>query len=158
MTKITIGSVQGNVTIIRCKSSVVRAPVTALHGGYSPIHPPHCPRRCLCLALLVLLLTAAQLMGVLAGAACVAAVAPASAWPAPSVPLQPVQSSAIAAMGYDSATQQLYIVFTSSAHPYTFCSVPAAVFDAFMAAPSPGQFYNTHIRARYGCTGYVHFQ
>jgi len=27
-----------------------------------------------------------------------------------------------------------------------------------MAAPSPGQFYNTHIRARYGCTGYVHFQ
>jgi hypothetical protein len=62
-----------------------------------------------------------------------------------------VQSSAIKAVGYDPATQQLYITFTSSSHPYTFCVVAPAVFDAFMAAPSKGGFYNAHIRGRFGC-------
>lgn len=85
---------------------------------------------------------------------CLCSSAPQAAaptWPAPSVALQPVQSSAIAAVGYDSATQQLYIVFTSSAHPYTFCAVPAAVADAFMAAPSKGSYYHQVLRGRFGC-------
>jgi len=69
----------------------------------------------------------------------------------PTVPMVPVQSTAIKAVGYDPATQQLYITFTSSAHPYTFCAVPPAVHSALMAAPSKGGFYNAHIRGRYGC-------
>lgn len=138
MTKITIGSVQGNVTIIRCKSSVVHAPVTALHCGHGPIHPPHCPRRCLCLALL---LTAAQLVAALAGPACVGAGPDASGqWPAPSVALQPVRSDAIAALGYDASTCQMFIAFVRGKQPYTYCAVPPEVFAAFMAAPSKGTY------------------
>jgi len=69
----------------------------------------------------------------------------------PTVPLVPVQSSAIESVGYDPATQQLYITFTSGSHPYTFCAVPPAVHSALMAAPSKGRFYNAHIRGRFGC-------
>lgn len=109
---------------------------------------------CAWVALPVWLLCALALTTALAGPACIGTGPNAAGqWPAPSVPLQRVQpSNAIAALGYNPATCQLFIAFVRGKHPYTYCAVPPEVFAAFMATPSPGVFYNTHIRARYGCT------
>nr|WP_253074512.1 KTSC domain-containing protein [Paraburkholderia caribensis] len=34
---------------------------------------------------------------------------------------------------------------------YDFCRVPQFVFDAFMASPSKGRYFDAHIRDRYNC-------
>ncbi len=61
--------------------------------------------------------------------------------------LIPVNSSAIRAVGYDGYT--LAIVFTTSDQVYMHPGVPAWGYQALMAAPSLGAYYNQHIRGRY---------
>ena len=60
-----------------------------------------------------------------------------------------VNSSAISQIEYDDASNQLYVTFHETG-TYTYYGVPKAVYEAFLAAPSKGQFYNDHIRDRYG--------
>lgn len=62
----------------------------------------------------------------------------------------PVRSSAIQSIGYDHATRRMKIRFHQG-HAYDFSQVPEYVFLAFLAAPSKGDYYNTHIRDRYQC-------
>lgn len=62
----------------------------------------------------------------------------------------PVISSAIAAAGYDSATRQMKIQFTSG-NVYDFCLVPEEVYRGLIAASSKGAYYNEHIKDRYPC-------
>lgn len=62
----------------------------------------------------------------------------------------PVNSSAIAAVGYDAATRLMKIRFVEG-NTYDFCGVPQRVFDELRAAPSKGRYYSEHIRDRYPC-------
>jgi hypothetical protein len=45
---------------------------------------------------------------------------------------------------YDKAKQFMIVELRSVYYPY--CEMPAATFDAFLAAPSMGQYYNTNIK------------
>ena len=53
-----------------------------------------------------------------------------------------VNSSVIAAMGYDAATRALTIVFRAGRGTYRYFDVPAAVLAAFQAAESKGTYLN----------------
>lgn len=60
-----------------------------------------------------------------------------------------VNSTAISRIEYDPASQQLYITFHESG-TYTYYNVPQHVYEAFLAAPSKGQFFNDYIKDVYG--------
>lgn len=58
-----------------------------------------------------------------------------------------VNSSAIAAIGYESGT--LAVLFHTSDTVYTHPGVPYSLFVEFMHSSSKGTFYNENIRGRY---------
>lgn len=62
----------------------------------------------------------------------------------------PVRSSAIAAVGYDSATRRMKIAFKQG-RTYDFCGVPLEVHQGLMNASSIGSYYDRVIRDRYQC-------
>lgn len=62
--------------------------------------------------------------------------------------LQPVQSSNIAAIGYDAETQVLTVQFHSG-RSYNYANVPETEHLAFLDASSKGQFFNAHIKDQY---------
>jgi KTSC domain len=68
----------------------------------------------------------------------------------PVIPMQPVDSTAISAVGYDEASQRLRIVFIQG-KAYDFCAVPKSVFKALVNAVSKGKFYNNAIKDKYTC-------
>jgi hypothetical protein len=59
-----------------------------------------------------------------------------------------VESSSIAAVGYDAGDATLEVEFLTG-RVYRYFGVPAYLHDAFLTAPSKGQFFNTFIRDRY---------
>jgi hypothetical protein len=59
-----------------------------------------------------------------------------------------IQSTTIESIGYDSGPQVLEIKFISG-KIYRFYHVPQKVVNAFMAAPSKGQFFGREIRGKY---------
>jgi len=61
---------------------------------------------------------------------------------------QPVNSSDIAGIGYDAATETLEIEFKATG-VYRYFSVPQTVHDEFARTPSPGKFFRQHIKGRY---------
>ena len=61
-----------------------------------------------------------------------------------------VTSSAIIAIGYDTASMRMKIQFVQG-HTYDFCRVPPHVFQGLLNAASQGRYYNGHIRGRYQC-------
>ncbi|WP_244940233.1 KTSC domain-containing protein [Herbaspirillum seropedicae] len=63
--------------------------------------------------------------------------------------MQPVRSSAIAAVGYDPSKRELFIQFTSHPTTYTYVGVPITVYTDFMSASSKGQYYDLFIKDRY---------
>jgi hypothetical protein len=64
------------------------------------------------------------------------------------IPRQPVQSSDIAGVGYDAASQTLEIEFHATG-VYRYFSVPPAVFDSLLNTPSPGKFFLQHIKGKF---------
>jgi hypothetical protein len=54
------------------------------------------------------------------------------------------RSSFIQRVRYDKA--QSYMLINLRGKYYHYCELPAATFDAFMVAPSMGQFYNQKIK------------
>ena len=60
-----------------------------------------------------------------------------------------VESSSIAAVGYDPTTRRLYLRFVGSGNAYLYLDVPPAVFDALMRAESKGGFVNATIKGSY---------
>jgi hypothetical protein len=54
------------------------------------------------------------------------------------------RSSVVNRACYDK-TQQFMVVQLRSVY-YPYCEMPAATFDAFLAAPSMGNYYNTTIK------------
>ena len=61
--------------------------------------------------------------------------------------LEPVNSSAIRAVGYDGHT--LYVLFHTSDTVYSHPGVPYSLFVSFMNSASMGAFYNVFIRGKY---------
>jgi hypothetical protein len=59
-----------------------------------------------------------------------------------------LNSSAIAAAGYDPLTRVLRIRFTSG-YSYSYRSVPERIFLGLIHSTSPGTYYNLHIRGIY---------
>lgn len=70
----------------------------------------------------------------------------------PTVPMVPVQSSAIKAIGYDAQTHHLFIDFVQGKHTYTYCNVPVDLYDGLLAAKSKGGYFHQWFwGGRYGC-------
>ncbi len=59
-----------------------------------------------------------------------------------------VESSTLAAVAYDEARQLLQLEFCSRS-VYQYFSVPSAVHEALLAAPSKGRYFNQAIRGRF---------
>ena len=67
-------------------------------------------------------------------------------------PLLPVQSSMLAAIGYDPATRTLAVRFNNSNFVHHYKDVPAAEVDAVRTAESIGKEFNARIRGKYDST------
>jgi hypothetical protein len=61
---------------------------------------------------------------------------------------QPVNSSDIAAIGYDAASETLEIEFRATG-AYRYFSVPKNVHEELARTPSPGKFFLQHIKGKY---------
>ncbi len=62
-----------------------------------------------------------------------------------------LKSSMIESAEYDPDTQRLVLVFRKTHKSYRSTQpVPQPVFDALLAAPSAGSYYNQVIRPKYG--------
>ena len=59
-----------------------------------------------------------------------------------------VESSNIAAIGYDREAQRLLVQFTNGS-VYSYSDVPVEVFDNFKAAESKGRYLNDYIKGVY---------
>lgn len=62
--------------------------------------------------------------------------------------MAPVESSQIAAIGYDAATLTLGITFKQGGH-YRYAAVQPEDFEAFRTAPSAGRHFDKFIRGRF---------
>lgn len=65
------------------------------------------------------------------------------------IPLITVQSTAIAAHGYDPSTSTLAIRFTGGDKVHHYRDVPADIAEGLASAESAGRFYAQHIRGRF---------
>lgn len=61
---------------------------------------------------------------------------------------QAVDSSAIASVGYDSASKILEVEFHSG-RVYQYYNVPKVIYDNLMTQTSVGSYFNTNIRNSY---------
>jgi KTSC domain len=66
----------------------------------------------------------------------------------PAPRMHPVDSSAIARIGYDAETGKACVEFHDSS-VYAYGGVPPSVFEEFARADSKGTFLNTVIKPRY---------
>lgn len=64
-------------------------------------------------------------------------------------PLLKSTSNVIKSIDYDGATQTLRVVFNNGSI-YKYHDVPDSVYQELKTAPSVGQYFNTHIREKYG--------
>lgn len=65
-----------------------------------------------------------------------------------------VQSTDIAIVGYDPATQILEVTFRRGG-VYQYNRIPSEVYEALMAADSHGTYFNQFIKDRFTCTKVV---
>lgn len=63
--------------------------------------------------------------------------------------MRPVQSSNLAAVGYDPETLTLSIQFQSSPRVYNYRKVPEDEYQALMAAQSVGRYFIQNIKDQY---------
>lgn len=61
-----------------------------------------------------------------------------------------VESTTLLTVSYDEARALLQLEFCSRA-VYQYFSVPAAVYQSLLAAPSKGRYFNQAIRGRFSC-------
>jgi hypothetical protein len=63
--------------------------------------------------------------------------------------MEPVESSSVAAIGYDTRARELHIQFKESGETYVYYGVAALVFEALRSAKSKGRFVNERVVRRY---------
>jgi KTSC domain len=59
----------------------------------------------------------------------------------------PVISSAVAAVGYENGT--MAVQFHNNPKTYRLPNVPYSLFEAFVNAPSPGEFWNRYLHGKF---------
>lgn len=64
------------------------------------------------------------------------------------IKMVPVESSNIAAVGYDPETQVLDIEFNNGAR-YSYDDVPKRVYDELLNAPSIGRYFSSNVKTQY---------
>nr|WP_207626297.1 KTSC domain-containing protein [Mycolicibacterium wolinskyi] len=62
--------------------------------------------------------------------------------------MEPVDSSNVSRIGYDAATEDLYVEF-SSGRIYVYSRVPQASYEELLAADSKGSYMNREIKPNY---------
>ena len=62
--------------------------------------------------------------------------------------MQRVESSSVAAVGFEPTRNELTVRFVSG-ESYVYSMVPRAVFDALLEAASKGRFVNQSLKPRY---------
>ncbi len=68
--------------------------------------------------------------------------------PYTAIPMTPVTSNQVGAVGYDPATKTLAVQFARGAGAiYQYPGVDQKVYDDFMASESKGTFFGKHIKA-----------
>lgn len=68
--------------------------------------------------------------------------------PRPQIPLEPVESNQVGAIGYDDATQTLAVQFKRGARAiYNYPGVTRETFEAFRGAESIGTFFGANIKS-----------
>jgi hypothetical protein len=60
-----------------------------------------------------------------------------------------VTSSVIARVEYDADTAELLVWFHAAGGPYAYLDVPEDLYEALLAAPSIGGYFNRKVRERY---------
>jgi hypothetical protein len=60
--------------------------------------------------------------------------------------MRPVDSSAVAAVGYDRRRRELFVNFVGDDPTYVYAEVAPATFAALLEAPSIGAFVNRRIK------------
>lgn len=65
-----------------------------------------------------------------------------------TIAMTPVESSNLAAVGYDPAQRTLYVEFKGGGL-YAYADVPPATHAALMAAPSKGRYLNAEVKGAY---------
>ena len=60
--------------------------------------------------------------------------------------MQPVESSNLAAIGYDPTAKTLAVRFTNGSL-YHYPNVEQPLYDGLMAAESKGRYFHAHVRA-----------
>lgn len=63
--------------------------------------------------------------------------------------MTPVVSSNISSVGYDDATNTLYVQFNHGG-TYKYNSVPKDVYEDFISDGSPGSFFASDVKGQYG--------
>lgn len=67
--------------------------------------------------------------------------------PFAAIPMTPVESHQVAAIGYDAARRTLQVTFTRGpGHAYQYPNVEPRLHADFMAAESKGKFFGEHIK------------
>jgi hypothetical protein len=64
--------------------------------------------------------------------------------------MQPVESSAVAMIGYDDEAAEAYVQFHDSG-TYVYSGVPPVVFESLRHAASKGKFANEVLKPLYSC-------
>jgi hypothetical protein len=62
--------------------------------------------------------------------------------------MTPVESSSLAAVGFDGSVNELYVSFRNGT-VYRYFQVPGSVHRSLLTAPSVGRFFNETVRDRY---------
>ena len=62
----------------------------------------------------------------------------------------PVVSTNLRSIGFDPSTHMLEVEFVDSGAIYQYFMVPKSVYAELMAAESIGEFFNHHIKDRFG--------
>jgi hypothetical protein len=69
--------------------------------------------------------------------------------PRPAIPLNPVESAKVAAIGYSAATQTLAVQFQRGTGAiYHYPGVDQETYQAFIGAESIGRYFGEHIQGR----------
>ncbi len=63
--------------------------------------------------------------------------------------MRPVDSSSIAAIGYERSGRRLIVQFRQSERVYAYFDVPRSVFEGLCHAASKGGFFNDEIKPNY---------
>ncbi len=66
----------------------------------------------------------------------------------PKPSMTPVESSSLAAVGFDGTVNELYVSFRNGT-VHRYFQVPSSVHRALLSAPSIGRFFNETVRDRY---------